>query len=288
MNKITLSKNNTHSDGMWAFFILTYVLMLLTWGALAIFQMPVASAANTDEPTSALAMALYFFGGFTPSIAGIVMTYRQQGRAGLRDMWKRLTQFNLSARWYLVIVAVPFIIQAGAALIYKLQGGEFVRSNLFDQSTGLVPLFILISIFIGGPLSEEFGWRGFAQDRVQARWGSLKGSIVLGLAWALWHLPLFFAPGTGQQQTGNPALMIPVFTIWVVSMSILYSWVYNNTNRSLWGAVFFHFMTGLGSNVLLSITEITDRFMYMANAIMWALLAVIFVFFVRRKDEPEA
>jgi len=62
MNNLTNS-NNTRSDGMWAFFILTFVLMILTWGALAIFQMPVASAANTDAPTSALAMALYFLAG---------------------------------------------------------------------------------------------------------------------------------------------------------------------------------------------------------------------------------
>lgn len=287
MNNITNStnNNNTRSDGMWAFFILTFALMLLSWGALAIFQMPVASAANTDAPTSALAMALYFFGGFTPSIAGFIMTYRLNGRAGLRDMWKRFTQFDLRPKWYLVIVAIPFIIQAGVALIYKLQGGDFFRSNLLDQPAGLIPL--IIAIFIGGPFSEEFGWRGFAQDRVQARWGSLKGSIVLGLAWALWHLPLFFAPGTGQQQTGNPALMVPVFTIWVVAMAILYSWVYNNTNRSLWGAVFFHFMTNFGANILLSTTEVTDQFMYIANAVMWALLAVIFIFFARRKEQPE-
>jgi len=286
--KQEMSSNPTggnRSDGMWAFFILTFVLMLLSWGALAIFQMPVANSTNTEAPTSAFAMALYFFGGFTPSIAGIIMAYRQHGRAGLRDMWKRFTQFNLGAKWYLVIIAIPFFIQAGVALIYKLQGGDFVRSNLLDRSIGLVPL--LISIFIGGPLSEEFGWRGFAQDRVQARWGSLKGSIVLGLAWAFWHLPLFFAPGTGQQQIGNPALTVPVFTIWVVAMAILYSWIYNNTNRSLWGAVFFHFTSNFGANALLSVAEMTDQFMYTTNAIMWTLLAVIFVFFVRRKKQHD-
>jgi len=261
------------STGLMAFFGLTYVLALLTWGVLVIFQMSVINTANTTTATSPLAMTLLMLGGFTPSIAGLIMAWRQNGRAGLRNMWKRFTQFNIGIKWYLVMIIIPFLVQIGTALVYKLQGGTFVWPELLLQPASLIPF--AIAILIGGPISEEFGWRGFAQDRVQARWGQFKGSIILGVMWALWHLPLFFVPGSGQQQTGNPAIMFPMFTLNVVAMAILITLVYNKTNRSLWGAIFFHFALNFGANILLASSEISDGFLYVVNAIWMTLIAVV-------------
>lgn len=270
------------SDGLWAFFALTYALTLLTWGALAVSQVSVASTANTTASTSASAMIPYLLGGFTPSIAAFIMVYRRQGRAGLADLWRRFRQFNLGARWYLASIAIPLSIQAGTGLIYALQGGEFVRPAFLDQPATLLPL--VIATFLFGPLSEEFGWRGFAQDRLQARWGFLKGSLVLGLVWGSWHLPLFFVVGSGQYETGNPALLFPAFVIQVMAMSILYTWIYNNTNRSIWGAVFFHFMINFSAVLLLSVAEISDAYLYIVNAGLMVLAALIVYFFTRNKS----
>jgi len=284
MNNIANSTNNTRSNGLWTFFIMAYVLTFLTWGVLIVFQLPVANPADPTASTTVLAMILYFLGGFIPSIVGLIMAYRQQKRIGLRDMWNRFKQFNLGGKWYMLIIIIPLLVQAGTALIHKLQGGEFIRPAMLDQPGGLIPF--VIAIFIGGPISEEFGWRGFAQDRVQARLGKLKGSIVLGLSWAFWHSLLFFVPGTSQQQTGNPALMIFAFALQVVSEAFLFTWIYNNTKRSLWGAVFFHFMIGFGANLLITISNISIGFLYLTNGIMWVLmLTVIYIFFIREKEQ---
>ena len=275
--------NEQKTDGLWAFFGLTYVMMLLTWGVLALFGMSVASTTNTEGSTSALAMTLYMIGGFTPSIAGFIMAHRMAGRAGTRDLWKRFMQFNLGAKWYAIIFAVPFLVQAGVALVYKLQGGSFMRPTLLDQPVMLLPL--IISIFIGGPFSEEFGWRGFAQDRVQARWGFVKGNIILGLIWAFWHLPLFFVQGAGQQRTGNPTLVFPVYVVWVIAMVFFFSWIYANTDRSLWGAVLFHFAMNFGGVLLIEVADVSEQFMYMANSSVWVVLVVLFYFLLMRNDE---
>jgi len=280
----SFSTKRNRSDGLWGFFILTYVLMLLTWGVLAIFQMGVASSTSTDAPTSPLAMSLYFLGGFTPSIAGFVMAYRQHGRAGLRDLWKRSIQFNLGGKWYLAIISIPLIVQVGTGLIFKVQGGDFVRPEFLDQPVLMIVL--VISIFVGGALLEEFGWRGFAQDRVLARWGVVRGSLILGMMWAPWHLPLFFVPGTGQQQMGNPVLMFFAYAVQVVSFSILFSWIYSNTRRSIWGAMLFHFMINFSATMMIYIAEVSMKFMYFTNAGMYLLLAVIFVLFTREKTQP--
>lgn len=267
----TVSTPTSRTTELATFFILTYVLSFLTWGMLIIFKMPVANPSNPTAQTSALAMFLYMLGGFVPSIAGLIMAYRVNGRAGLRDMWKRFTQFNLGFKWYLLIIAIPVLIQTGSALIFKLQGGEFVRPALLDQPASLIP--IIISILIGGPISEEFGWRGFAQDRVQERWGKLKGSFILGFVWSFWHSLLFWVPGAGQQETGNLVVMVP-FMIMATVMAVFMTTVYNNTNRSIWGAIFFHFIANLGANVLLTISEASPAFVYTTNSVMWVVLFV--------------
>lgn len=277
----TVGKNN-QTDGLWGFVITTFILMLSTWGVLAFFQMSVANTTNQEASTSALAMILYLVGGFTPSIAGFIMAYRQEGRAGLHDLWKRFTRFNLGIKWYLTIIGITLSVQAGVALIFKLQGGQFVQSELLNQPTAW--LAIIIPVFIGGPLSEEFGWRGFAQDRVQARWGFLKGSVLLGLIWAFWHLPLFFVEGSGQQQAGSPLVIFPAYAVWVVSMTILFSWVYKHTHRSIWGVMLFHFMINFSAVLLLEIAAITPRFLYLTSSGMWFLLVLVFLFFRNKRN----
>ena len=66
------------------------------------------------------------------------------------------------------------------------------------QLGSFLPLLII------GPLSEEIGWRGYALERLQTRWNALTSSLIVGLVWALWHLPLFMMVGTSQHELGIP------------------------------------------------------------------------------------
>ena len=282
---LSVSTPTSRSGELTAFLVLTYVLTFLTWGMLVVFKMPVANPSNPDTQTTGLAMFLYMLGGFIPSIAGLIMAFRVDGRAGLQDMWKRFLQFNLGIRWYLAAIAFPVLVQSGSALIFKLQGGEFARPEVVDQPGMLAA--IIISILIGGPISEEFGWRGFAQDRFQERWGQVKGSIILGFVWAIWHTILFFVPGAGQQETGSLAVMVP-YVIMVVSMAVLIAILYNNTNRSIWGAVFCHFTVNLGANVLLTISEASAAFVYTTNAVMYLLIFSAVLLVTRRMRKSQA
>ncbi len=225
--------NSIRSDGLWAFFGLTFLIMLLTWGIMAVFQIGAATATDTDAAPSALGMALFLLGGFSPSIAGAIMAWRLQGREGLRDLWKRFIQFNLGGAWYLAIIGLPLLWGTVQAIVFTLRGGVFVRPMFLDQPLSIVSIVIMIFTF--GPLSEEFGWRGFGLDRVLARWNALVASLTLGVFWALWHLPLFFVLGTSQQMMGDPIPMFTAFAVEVLAMTVLFTWIYANTERSLWG-----------------------------------------------------
>jgi membrane protease YdiL (CAAX protease family) len=114
------------------------------------------------------------------------------------------------------------------------------RPRLAAQPQLILPMIVWWFFF--GPAVEEPGWRGYALDGLQARSGGLVATLVVGVAWAAWHLPLYFLAGTWQAETVGFAT--PMF--WLVMGNILvgslfYTWIYNNTARSTLAAILFHF-----------------------------------------------
>jgi uncharacterized protein len=106
-----------------------------------------------------------------------------------------------------------------------------------------LPLLIL------GPLSEEIGWRGYALGRLQTRWNALISSLIIGLVWALWHLPLFLMVGTSQHELRLPFIG---FLVGFMANSVFYTVLYNNTKQSLWSAILFHWLFTYATQVVIS------------------------------------
>ena len=128
----------------WLFFALTYVLMLLTWGVMAVFQVRAAAVTDTGAPPSALGMVLFLLGGFSPTIAGAIMAWRVEGRDGLRDLWKRFVWFRLGGVWYLAILGLPLLVRGLQAVVFALGGGTFVQPPFVAQPLSLIGLTIMM------------------------------------------------------------------------------------------------------------------------------------------------
>ena len=107
---------------------------------------------------------------------------------------------------------------------------DFLPSPLF------LPLYFLYSFIFLGPIGEEFGWRGYALDQLQARWSGLTASMILGVLWGLWHLPLFWLAGTAH----SDSLPLGWFVLSAVFLSILLTYLYNRTAKSLLAVMLFH------------------------------------------------
>lgn len=118
---------------------------------------------------------------------------------------------------------------------------------------GLILLGTFTRIFfIGGPLGEELGWRGFALPRLQAQHSALRASLQLGLAWGLWHAPIYFIPGTGQYemaQEGQLLFSFISFIVWTLALSILLTWLYNETAGHLLVVLLFHAAVNTAANL---------------------------------------
>jgi membrane protease YdiL (CAAX protease family) len=223
------------------FFALTLGLSyFIFWGPLALFKVTAISFVS-KAVGPIWAVALFIIGGFVPSLVAIALTVFREGMPGLRRLGRRVIQFNIGWRWYLAVIAVVAIATAGQILINRLLAYTFDLSLFLAQLGSLLPLIVL------GPLSEELGWRGYALDRLQTRFNALVCSLLLGAAWALWHLPLFYMIGTSQHELGVPFLG---FAAGLIAVSVIFTWLANNTGSSIWAAIFFHWIYTYSGQVI--------------------------------------
>jgi hypothetical protein len=173
-------------------------------------------------------------GPFGPSLAGVVLVAYADGFRGVRRLLARAVQVDYPARWLgLSLVLPPAVVLASLGVGYAT--GATFEFPWAGQPLVLAIAFVYI-LLLGGPVQEEFGWRGYLLDPVQARLGALGGGLAVGLVWATWHLPLFFMP----TQTIYYEKPILGFLVGITLFSILMTWVYNNTNASLLPALLLH------------------------------------------------
>jgi membrane protease YdiL (CAAX protease family) len=165
-----------------------------------------------------------------PSIAGVITIAVTAGKDGLRDLGQRALRWRVGLRWWAIALFFTGLIGLLAVAVNLALGGALPSFAFFKQDWHLIPVFFLITM-LGGPLGEEFGWRGFALPNLQRKWGALAASIVIGIVWALWHLPQFFQPGTFHAQIGLKFL--PVYVVAEIVLAIIITWVYNKTGGSL-------------------------------------------------------
>jgi membrane protease YdiL (CAAX protease family) len=173
-----------------------------------------------------------------PTLSGFIMTGITEGRAGIRRWLGRIVRWRVGFVWYLfALIGVPVVMALGTLI---LPGG---LTSLLALGPGYVlsylGSFVLVTI-LGGPLFEEPGWRGFALPRLQPLHGPLVGTIILGLLWALWHLPEFMVPSWAESSGGSGFLDIVKFVVIAITFAIVTTWVFNNTRGSVFMAILVH------------------------------------------------
>jgi uncharacterized protein len=175
-----------------------------------------------------------------PIFSGFVMTATTEGRAGVGDLLRRIVLWRVGLRWYLfALLGIPVVMLLGTLL----RPGALGSFDLSAQPFTLAYIIAFVSmVLIGGPLFEEPGWTGFAQPRLQRLHGPLLGGLMLGILWALWHLPGFLIPS--QNLTDIPprgtVLDFVVFSLALVGLRFIIMWVVNNTRGSVLMAILTH------------------------------------------------
>jgi len=224
---------------------------------------------------------------FGPSIAGVVIIALTQGKDGMRNLGQRALRWRVGWGWWLVALFISGVIILAALPLNALFGGNMPTFAMFRQEWYLIPAYFLLTL-LGGPLGEEFGWRGFALPHLQRKWNPVLAGAFIGLLWGLWHLPLFFQPGSAHAMLGLN--LLPVFVIGEMGLSIIMTWVYNNTGGSLLvGGIILHNADNFWTSTLFVNETMTSAFrggaqsdlnmsLYLAATVTGVLAAVIVAF----------
>ncbi|MDW8279546.1 MAG: type II CAAX endopeptidase family protein [Anaerolineales bacterium] len=227
-----MKTQNDEMKQVWLFFALTYAFSWLFWIPNALSARGVALPAG---------LADFLAGPFNPAafgpfVSAFVLTFFQQGGRGVLALLKRGIDLRFRKIWLLAILLGPLLLFGGAigvSILAGVRAADFsVLSNL---PYALVGFFVIL--FTAGPLQEEFGWRGYALPRLQARFNDLAASAILGVFWWLWHLPAVFIPGRFMADTLTVFLALLVV---IVLTSFLFTWIYNGTNGSVLAAMLTH------------------------------------------------
>jgi membrane protease YdiL (CAAX protease family) len=215
------------------FFLIAFGYSWFLWGLFVFDVLKMPAGVGTQDVEASPMLLLVAITPFGPTIAGFVVTAMTEGRAGVRRLWGRVWR-DQRIGWLLVALTFYPALKFIANLVARTLDGQAYPVLAHASVWMFIPPLIANTLISGG-MSEEFGWRGYVLPRFQAKWNALISSVVLGVIWASWHIPLFFIPEDEHSQV--------FFWGWaprIVALSVLITWVFNNANGSVLAAMLFH------------------------------------------------
>jgi membrane protease YdiL (CAAX protease family) len=240
-----------------AFTVLTFAATWAAW---------LMSAHLAALPGFGLGGPVFHLGVFAPAIIAISLTALRGGRAEVGRLLGRIGRWNVDGRLYLFA-------------IFYMVGTKFMAAAIQRVATGTWPLFgdtplplmfgaIVISMWVQA--GEEIGWRGFALPQLAKHIGLASASLVVGVVWALWHLPLFFLEGSGS--TGQS---FPLFLLHVTALSVAMAWLYWRSGGSLLLVMVMHASVNNTTGVVpAALPDAADPFALRGSFVAWASVAV--------------
>lgn len=199
----------------------------ITWG---FGGLALIAGAYQPGAASSPSRALHYVACFGPSLAGLIMIGRVEGRAGLRRLLARTVPTWSGLPWYVaVLIGFPALNLVAARI---LAPDSLASLPAWDRLLYMLPLTLVRDT---GPLGEEFGWRGFALPRILRRRRPLAAALILGAIWWAWHLPTFFVSTLSQSE-----LSIPVFLVNSLALSVIMTWLYQRTRGDLLLMILVH------------------------------------------------
>ena len=223
----TLQSRRGNLMGTRALILFLALTFGLTWGlaALAILftDQIVAIFGEVGLSNPLVVLAVY-----APGIVGVLLVAWHYGLKGLGSFFRRLTLWRMPLAWWLfLILGIPVIFFAGAAI-----KGTLNTAFPFPGWREALPALAL-ALFLG-PI-EEFGWRGFALPLLQRRFVPFWAGLILGIIWALWHVPAFLISGMPQA-----AWSAGPYFLGIVVLSVILTPMFNASRGSLLIAVLYH------------------------------------------------
>ena len=255
-----------------AYYVLAFAI---SWGGILALLGP-AGMVMTGATTPPAAGGALLAG---PAGACMILTAVLEGKAGFRELARRLRRWRVGGRWYAVaLLTGPLVMLATAAAISLavpgFYGGFASPGDLWSTVAGALAVGVSVGIF------EELGWTGFALPRLRRRHGMMSTGILMGVLWGAWHFPMF-AGSTDPSGVLPPALIVAVFLFaWLPPYRVLMVWVYDRTG-SLSLAMLMHAPISATTLVLSAMASEADAGVAILfpvlgwGAALWAIVGAV-------------
>jgi uncharacterized protein len=209
------------------YLLLTYAISWTCFISVAVLS----HVTSTLPPGSVVRQILAFLGVITPSLVALWLTAQSGTPGELQRLLGKIGKWKVNIKWYLFAVTFMVFVKLGVALIYKLTTG-------FWPEFGRTPWYLMIMAIVFTSwvqAGEEIGWRGFALPRLTQKFSLPMSTLILGVIWASWHLPLFFVRGADTFKQS-----FPLYLIQVTAVSVVLGWLYWRTQGSLLLVMLMH------------------------------------------------
>jgi membrane protease YdiL (CAAX protease family) len=243
---------------VWVFFLLVFLLAVPFYLLDALFGEAWRKAIPINLPLSALMF-------LTPLVAAAILTYREEGAAGVKALLKRAFDYRRirNKRWYVVAVGLwPALM--------LLEYGWMILSGMplpaFEFAIWLLPIFLVV--FFVAAIGEELGWTAYATDRLQGRYTALQASLVIGVVWALVHV-------IADVQAHHAFTWILWQRLGTVVLRILMVWLYNNAGQSVFAVLSLHAMVNVAEFMFPNYGSHFDPFLALLLSAVVAAIAIV-------------
>jgi len=270
---------------IWAYLCFAFGFSWTLWSVL-VFTTPPAVLQEGPPPSFFIFAAL---GGIGPSLAGIVVTAILYGKAGVHDLFARVKLPRVGIQWYAAALFISPLIGVSTRAVESALGKP---TALQEEMKDTLPLSVIFPVFAA--LGEEFGWRGYLLPKLETHCTAFKASVLVGLAWGLWHIP---TQVIAWRQEGLLVIAAHVFVSHVVGItaqSIVMAWIFDNTKHNLFLMVLNHysitftamfmFPLSVSASGILQHWIIYDAFYWLVAAVIIASTGVKHFVRVRNKD----
>ena len=248
--------------------VMTFVLLTF----IATWTMWIAASAFFPDSLAFASLP----GTIMPAIMALWLTKRESEQS-FRDLVTRLFKWRVSVWYYVFALTFLAAVKLSAASLYRLDTGAWPAFG----TTSLIVM--LVGALLSTPVQagEEIGWRGFMLQRLALRMGFAWASLLVGVTWAAWHLPMFFMPGgdmVGQS--------FPLFVLMVTALSVPMAWLYRRTDGSLLLTMIMHAAVNNTAAIVPSRSPADPDHVFLLFAtpigwltaiILWVAAAILFI-----------
>ena len=244
------------------YFVVTFLWSWLIW-------LPLVLAGFGILPLSsgflgAARIPLTVLGIFGPAAGALYSLRTLDGKGAVGRYLRSLLDLRFGWKAWIL----PLVVLGGSTCVSwaipELWGEP--RLGILLPSLWVFPVYFLAMVFLGGG-QEELGWRGYILDPIEARLGPWLGNLVLGVVWAVWHLPLFFIPGTTEIYMNFAGFMLMT-----TGYSWFYSWVRQASRKRTLAGLYVH---GL-ANAVIPVFPITVMIPGAPQPRFWIFAVLIF------------